>query len=264
MSSLEQVRPPAGQSGCTPEEWAIRVELAALYRLVAHFRMTDMIDTHISARLPGDVPTFLINRYGVLFHEMRASDLVKIDHAGNVIDERAEAEPERFRVNAAGFTIHSAVHMARDDLHFVIHTHTAAGIAVSAQKEGLLPISQHALKFYGKLSYHDYEGVALDLGERERLVRDFGPNKSMILRNHGLIVGGATAAEAWHEIYFLERACQAQVQAMAGGAALNFPPVAVRELTAKQFAQAVPMGIVDIGWKAALRLIDDPHSDYRC
>ncbi|WP_410837564.1 class II aldolase/adducin family protein [Paraburkholderia sp. SIMBA_030] len=247
-------------------ESRVRQELAALYRLVAHFRMTDMIDTHITARLPGrpgEPPTFLINRYGILFHEMRASDLVKIDHDGHVVDERAHSEPELFRVNAAGFTIHSAIHAARDDLHFVIHTHTAAGTAVSAQEHGLLPISQHALKFYGKLGYHDYEGIALELGERERLVRDLGSCKAMILRNHGLLAAGATAAEAFHEIYFLERACQAQIQALAGGTALRIPPREVCELTAAQFNREASAEIADMAWRAALRLIDDPQSDYR-
>ncbi|WP_321802634.1 class II aldolase/adducin family protein [Burkholderia sp. BCC1993] len=264
MRSFEDARLPAGTHDCPPDEWAIRTDLAALYRLVAHFRMTDMIDTHISARLPGDTPTFLINRYGVLFHEMRASDLVKIDAYGNVIDARAAGDPTRFRVNAAGFTIHSAIHAARDDLHFVVHTHTAAGIAVSAQESGLLPISQHALKFYEKLGYHDYEGIALDLAERERLVHDLGTHKAMILRNHGLLAGGSTAAEAFHEIYFLERACQAQVQAMAGGTKLIVPPIDVCRRTAAQFARDDSADIADTAWRAALRLIDDPASDYRC
>lgn len=247
-------------------ERQVREELAALYRLAAHFRMTDMIDTHITARLPsspGEPPAFLINRYGVLFHEMRASDLVKIDHLGNVVDERATSDPALFRVNAAGFTIHSAIHAARDDLHFVIHTHTAAGTAVSAQEQGLLPISQHALKFYGKLAYHDYEGIALELGERGRLVRDLGSCKAMILRNHGLLAAGATAAEAFHEIYFLERACQTQIQALAGGSALRIPPREVCELTASQFARDDSAGIAELAWRAALRLIDDTQSAYR-
>ncbi|MCY0385887.1 class II aldolase/adducin family protein [Robbsia sp. Bb-Pol-6] len=244
-------------------EQQTRAELAALYRLAAHFRMTDMIDTHITARLPGDVPTFLINRYGVLFHEMRASDLVKIDHLGQVVDERAGDDPARFRVNAAGFTIHSAIHMARHDLRFVIHTHTAAGTGVAAQEHGLLPISQHALKFYGKLGYHDYEGIALDLGERDRLVKDLGSHKAMILRNHGLLAAGRTVAEAFHEIYFLERACQAQIQALAGGTPLRIPPPHVCELTASQFSREESAEIMDMAWRAALRLIEDPHSDYR-
>jgi ribulose-5-phosphate 4-epimerase/fuculose-1-phosphate aldolase len=244
-------------------EQKVREDLAALYRLMAHFRMTDMIDTHITARLPGPKPAFLINRYGVLFHEMRASDLVKIDYEGKVIDERARDTPELFVVNEAGFTIHSAVHMAREDIAFVVHTHTAAGTAVSAQEQGLLPISQHALKFYGKLGYHDYEGIALDLGERERLVADLGPHKAMILRNHGLLAGGATAAHAFHEIYFLERACQAQVQALAGGVQLRIPPEHVRELTARQFDSEGADAIIELAWQAALRLITDNLPDYR-
>ena len=244
-------------------EQKVREELAALYRLLAHFRMTDMIDTHVTARLPGDQHAFLINQYGVLFHEMRASDLVKIDYDGNVIDERVTHGGAQLRVNAAGFTIHSAVHRAREDLAFVVHTHTAAGTGVSAQEHGLLPISQHALKFYGKLGYHDYEGIALDLGERDRLVNDLGPYKAMILRNHGLLVGGSTAAEAFHEIYFLERACQAQVQALAGGAALRIPPADVCALTAQQFASEGAVDIMNLAWKAALRLIDDSSRDYR-
>lgn len=259
--SLHTRRPAA----FSEEEWQIRTDLAALYRLVDHFRMTDMIDTHITARLPDENgrPAFLINRYGVLFGEMRASDLVKIDLDGNVIDARADGNPEHYAVNAAGFTIHSAIHAARDDLHFVVHTHTAAGIAVSAQEHGLLPISQHALKFYGKLAYHDYEGIALDLGERQRLVRDFGPHKAMILRNHGLLAGGETAADAFHEIYFLERACQAQIQALAGGTPLRFPPENIRQRTAAQFNREESPVIARRAWLAALRLIDTARSDYR-
>jgi ribulose-5-phosphate 4-epimerase/fuculose-1-phosphate aldolase len=244
-------------------ERSIREELAALYRLLAHFRMTDMIDTHVTARIPGETPAFLINQYGVLFHEMRASDLVKIDYEGNVIDERAEESGEPLRVNAAGFTIHSAVHRTREDLAFVVHTHTAAGTAVSAQESGLLPISQHAMKFYGKLGYHDFEGIALDLGERDRLTRDLGPHKVMILRNHGLLAGGASAAEAFNEIYFLERACQAQVQALSGGGQLRFPPPEVCELTARQFESEESVDIMKLAWQAALRLITDDQPDYR-
>ncbi|SAL46524.1 membrane protein [Caballeronia choica] len=245
------------------EEWAVRCELAALYRLVAHFRMTDMIDTHITARVPGPEHHFLINRYGVLFHEMRASDLVKIDSAGRVVDPDAADHPERYRVNAAGFTIHSAVHMARPDLVCVIHTHTSAGSAVSAQRHGLLPISQHALKFYEHLAYHDYEGIALDLGERERLIADLGPHNAMILRNHGLLVGGSSIPAAFQDIYFLERACEIQVRALAGNAELSMPPEAVRRLTAEQFQRDESDNIVSLQWQAALRLIENTGSDYR-
>ena len=237
------------------EEKRLREELASLYRLLAHFRMTDLIDTHVTARLPGPTPTFLINRYGVLFHEVTASDLVKIDCDGNVIDERAHSMPAHVKVNSAGFTIHSAIHMAREDLAFVIHTHTAAGIAVSAQPEGLMPISQHALKFFNRLGYHDYEGIALDLDERERLISDLGSHKAMILSNHGLLAGGVSAAEAFHEIYMLERACQAQIQAMSGGTRLVMPSVEVCERTARQFAMDCANGVVDLAWDAALRLL---------
>ena len=243
------------------EEWQVRCDLAALYRLVAHFRMTDFIYTHISARVPGPEHHFLINDYGVMFHEMRASDLVKIDIHGNRIDTPGISAR---RVNQAGFTIHSAIHMARPDLACVVHTHTAAGIAVSAQKHGLLPISQHAMMFHGHLAYHDYEGIALELDERARLVADLGQHQAMILRNHGLLVGGRTIPEAFHEIYFLERACQAQVAAMSGGAKLVIPPREVCEHTAAQFNmdEANRMAHYEMAWTSALRLIEG-DGDYR-
>ncbi|MFZ6049693.1 class II aldolase/adducin family protein [Pseudomonas sp. CR3202] len=239
-------------------EWQARCELAALYRMVAHFRMTDLIDTHITLRIPGPEHHFLINRYGVIFDRMRASDLVRIDQHGNVVDE---AFGER-RVNAAGFVIHSAIHMARPDMKCVVHTHTAAGIAVSAQEQGLLPISQHALKFYGKLAYHQYEGIALSLDERERLIADLGPHKAMILRNHGLLAGGNSVAEAFHEIHFLERACQAQVQALAGGAKLVYPSDEVCRHTAAQFERDESAEIVELSWNAALTLIESQRESY--
>ncbi len=191
--------------GYSQEEWALRCDLAALYRVMAHFRWTDMIFTHISARVPGPEHHFLINRYGVLFDEMRASDLVRIDSEGRAVDARAADDAERYRVNPAGFTIHSAIHMARPDVVCVVHTHTPAGAAVSAQKQGLLPISQHALKYYGHIGYHDYEGIALDLAERDRLVNDLGPHNAMILRNHGLLACGKSIPTAFQEMYFLER-----------------------------------------------------------
>ncbi|MEE9947742.1 MAG: class II aldolase/adducin family protein [Pseudomonas asiatica] len=239
-------------------EWQARCELAALYRMVAHFRMTDLIDTHITLRIPGPEHHFLINQYGVIFDRMRASDLVRIDQHGNVVDQ---ANGER-RVNAAGFVIHSAIHMARPDMHCVIHTHTAAGIAVSAQEHGLLPISQHALKFYGKLAYHQYEGIALSLDERERLIADLGTHKAMILRNHGLLAGGSSVAEAFHEIHFLERACQAQVQALAGGSKLIYPNEEVCRHTAAQFQRDESAQIISLSWSAALTLIEHQRESY--
>jgi len=250
---------PASLAGVSAEEWKVRCDLAALYRLVAHHRMTDLIYTHISARLPGPENHFLINQYGVMFHEMRASDLVKIDYDGNVVGDDNQSR----RVNAAGFCIHSAIHMARHDLACVVHTHTAAGMAVAAQKHGLLPLSQHALKFYGHLAYHGYEGIALDLDEREWLVSDLGEHRAMILQNHGLLVAGRTIPEAFNNIYYLERACQAQVAALAGGTELVTPPEAVRLHTAEQFNREGSLEHYEMMWESCLRLVEHDRPDYR-
>ncbi|KFE47208.1 class II aldolase/adducin family protein [Pseudomonas syringae] len=239
-------------------EWQSRCELAALYRLIAYYRMTDLIDTHITLRVPGVARHFLINRYGVAFEKMRASDLVLIDLEGNVVDSSYTGG----KVNAAGFVIHSAIHDARADLHCIIHTHTASGMAVAAQRDGLLPLTQHALKFYGNLAYHTYEGIALSLEERERLVADLGSHKAMILRNHGLLAAGGSVAAAFHEIYFLERACQAQIQAMSAGVALTIPSEEVCRHTAAQFGRDGIDGIIDMAWQAALSLIDEQRTDW--
>ena len=257
---MNEATRPAALRGCTEEEWAARCDLAALYRLLAHFGMTDIIYTHLTARVPGTHEHFLINHYGVLFHEMRASDLVKVDCDGRIVEEGARAS---LRVNAAGFTIHSAIHMARPDLACVIHTHTADGIAVSAQEQGLLPISQHALKFHGRIAYHGYEGIAHNLEERDRLARDLGPHEAMILRNHGLLVGGRTIPQAFHNIYYLERACQSQIRAMAGGVPLHIPPPEVRDHTVAQFDR-LPAEHFAFFWRSCLRLIERPGDDWRC
>lgn len=239
-------------------EWQSRCDLAALYRLVAYYRMTDLIDTHITLRVPGPNRHFLINRYGVAFEKMRASDLVLIDLEGTIVDSRFA----KGHVNVAGFVIHSAIHEARPDLHCIVHTHTAAGMAVAAQREGLLPLTQHALKFYGNLAYHTYEGIALSLQERERLVADLGSHNAMILRNHGLLAAGASVAAAFHEIYFLERACQAQIQALSGGVALNIPDEDVCRHTAAQFRRDGIDAIIDLAWNAALSLIDEQRAEW--
>jgi ribulose-5-phosphate 4-epimerase/fuculose-1-phosphate aldolase len=252
---------PVATGRMSPEEWQIRCDLAALYRLVAHHRMTDWIYTHISARLPGPEHHFLINQYGVLFDEMTASDLVKIDLDGNIIEEPHHAGMSPRQVNAAGFCIHSAIHMARPDIMCVVHTHTAAGIAVSAQKRGLLPISQHSLRFYGHMAYHGYEGIALDLDERERLVHDLGEHRAMILRNHGLLVGGRTIPEAFADIYYLERACQAQVA--AGDVELVYPPEEVCLHTAAQFNREGSLAHNEMAWNSALRMIEGARTDWR-
>ena len=239
-------------------EWQARCQLAALYRLIAYYRMTDLIDTHISLRVPDEEGHFLINQYGIPFEKMKASNLVKIDYDGNIITAFDQGK----MVNVAGFVIHSALHSARQDAHCVIHTHTADGIAVSAQKKGLLPISQHALKYYNKVSYHDYEGVALLSEERERLVRDLGQNRVMILRNHGLLACGDTIQRAFHEIYFLERACQAQIKALSGGSELNYPSEDVCKHTMKQFEGKGIEKIILNAWNAALSLIEQEQEEY--
>ncbi len=240
-------------------EWQARCDLAALYRLIAYYRMTDLIDTHITCRVPGEPQHFLINRYGVAFEKMRASDLVKIDHDGKIVADYDSGK----NVNVAGFVIHSAIHAARPDVNCIIHTHTADGIAVSAQQHGLLPISQHALKFYGRLAYHEYEGIALSLSERERLVADLGNFRAMILRNHGLLAAGESIARAFHEIYFLERACQAQIKALSGGsAALHLPATNVCQHTAQQFDREGIEEIIANAWQAALSLIETQQQDY--
>lgn len=243
-----------GSLPISPVEAQVRQELAAFYRLLAHFKMTDLIDTHISARVPGTPDHFLINRYGVLFEEMRAQDLVKIDLQGRLIDGQ---DPAKSRINLAGFTIHSAIHEAREDLACVVHTHTPDGIAVSCQADGLLPISQHALKFYNRIGYHDYEGVALNLDERARLVKSLGSHDVMILRNHGLVAAGSSIAKAFHNIMFLERACMAQIKALSGGRALSIPSPEVCTRASEQGADRPEVAeIVQLGWDAALRLLN--------
>src|ERR1700733_9520626 len=190
---------------------AIRVDLAACYRLVALYGWDDLIFTHISARIPGPEHQFLINPYGYFFEEITASSLVKIDLDGNILQDTP------YFINPAGFTIHSAIHAARDDAHYVIHVHTDQGVAVSAQAEGLLPLTQHALVTLPRLAYHDYEGIALDLDERERLVADLGDKSVMLLRNHGTLAVGSTASDCWNSMFMLERACKMQVMALSAG-----------------------------------------------
>ncbi|HPA38794.1 MAG TPA: class II aldolase/adducin family protein [Phenylobacterium sp.] len=193
------------------EEWEARVDLAALYRLVALNGWDDMIYTHISARIPGPEHHFLINPYGMFFGEITASSLVKIDLDGNILQDTP------YFINPAGFTIHSAIHSAREDAMFVMHLHTDQGVAVAAQKEGLLPLSQHALICLPKLAYHDYEGIALNLDERERLIADVGDKPMVLLRNHGTLTTGETASDCWLNMYYLERACKMQIMALSGG-----------------------------------------------
>lgn len=204
----------ASRSDMSAEEWDARVNLAAAYRLVALFGWDDLVFTHISVRLPGPDHHFLINPYGFLFEEITASSLVKIDLQGNKVGDSP------YMVNPAGFTIHSAVHAAREDALCVMHTHSINGVAVSAQKNGLLPLSQQSLFVLSSLGYHDYEGVALNEAEKPRLVRDLGNNNFLMLRNHGLLTVGATVADAFLSMYLFEASCMVQVRAQAGGGEL--------------------------------------------
>ncbi len=239
------------------EEWDARVDLAAAYRCAAHLRMTDLIYTHISARVPGPEHHFLLNAFGLMWDEVCASNLVKVDYDGAIIDD-----PTGLGINQAGFVIHSAIHRARPEIHCVAHTHTAAGIGVSAQEHGLLPISQHAMRLTGNVGYHDYEGVAIDLDEQKRLVADLGGKMTLILRNHGLLSCGRTVREAFDYMYYLERACQAQIAALAGGAKLVIPPKAVAEKVALQFNR--PGYQEKKGeWRALLRMLDKTDPSYK-
>jgi len=239
------------------EEWEARVNLAACYRFAAYFRMTDLIYTHISARVPGPEHHFLLNAFGLMWDEVTASNLVKITLDGEIVDD-----PTGLGFNQAGFVIHSAIHAARHDVNCVMHTHTAAGIAVSAQEQGLLPISQHAMRLTGNVGYHHYEGVALNLEERERLVADIGSKMTLILHNHGLLSCGKSVREALDYMYYLERACQAQVAAMAGGAKLIIPSQAVAESVARSFDR--PGYQERKGeWRALIRMLDKTDPSYK-
>lgn len=243
---------------CTHAEWATRVDLAACYRLAAHHRMTDLIYTHITARVPGEEGVFLINPYGARWEEITASSLVKIDVDGNKLDGSAS------RVNPAGFTIHSAVHRARHDAVFVMHTHTRAGIAVSSLEEGLLPLNQTALQFYGRLAYHDFEGIALDHAERARIVADFGDKPALVLRNHGLVTVGRSAAEMYTNMFYLNVACEIQVATLSMGREVRLVPddVAAR-VTAQYDGMVFDDGDLSLEWSAFLRLLDSLDPSYK-
>jgi ribulose-5-phosphate 4-epimerase/fuculose-1-phosphate aldolase len=230
------------------EEWQARVDLAALYRLVALYGWDDLIYTHISARIPGPEHHFLINPYGLLFEEITASSLVKIDLEGNILQETP------YFINPAGFTIHSAIHHAREDAKYVMHLHTDQGVAVAAQKEGLLPLSQHALIVLPQLAYHDYEGIALNLDERERLVADVDQKTLVLLKNHGTLAVGETAANCWVGMYYLERACRMQVDALSAGRdKVLIAPQASQDEVKNQVGRGVGGALA---WPACLRKLD--------
>jgi ribulose-5-phosphate 4-epimerase/fuculose-1-phosphate aldolase len=241
---------PSRRDAVGADEWRTRVDLAAAYRLVALFGWDDLVFTHISARVPGRDGEFLINPYGLLFEEITASSLVRVDMQGNKLDDSP------FPVNPAGFTIHSAVHGARPDAHCVLHTHTLNGIAVSAQHGGVLPLSQQSIFVLSSLGYHDYEGVALRDDEKPRLVRDLGDRTFLMLRNHGLLTVGATVADAWLSMYLFEAVCAIQVRALAGGGELiEVPPATIA--SARQQAAEVTRGLGSaLTWPGLLRRLD--------
>jgi ribulose-5-phosphate 4-epimerase/fuculose-1-phosphate aldolase len=248
----------AEQSPISAAEWRQRVELAACYRLLAHFRLSDLIYTHATVRVPGEPGRFLINPYGFRWEEVTASSLVKIDLDGN----KVEASPHR--VNPAGFVIHSAVHRAREDAACVIHTHTKAGMAVAALETGLLPLNQIAMQFYGRIGVHEYEGIALELDERERIIRDLGQNTALLLRNHGLLTVGPSVAAAFSRMYYLNLACEVQLAAQAAGAPLVLPPADVCETAARQYDQMLTDDDdLTLEWQALLRLLDATDPSYK-
>jgi ribulose-5-phosphate 4-epimerase/fuculose-1-phosphate aldolase len=239
-----------------PEERRVRVDLAACYRLVAHYGWDDVVYTHITARVPGTRDQFLINPFGTMFGEVTASSLVKIDVDGRVI------APADARINPAGFVVHSAIHMHRHDAGCVLHTHTRAGMTVSSLNEGLLPFNQKSLTFHDRVGYHDYEGLAFDAAERERLFRDLGPHKALILRNHGLLTVGEDCAEAFSLMYSLEIACQVQVDTLATGRPYTLPSPAVCERTARQF-ETYPEPPRLREWPGLLRMLDRLDPSFR-
>ncbi len=256
-ANLKEVGKSRVRDRVSREEWQVRVDLAAAYQLASLFKWTDLIYTHFSARVPGS-DDFLINAYGLMFDEITASNLVKIDKDGKVLDD-----PLELGYNEAGFVIHGCVHEARPEVNCVIHTHTRAGVAVSAMKCGLLPISQHGQMVERMVTYHDYEGIALDLEERERMAADLGKtSKAMILRNHGLLTLGATVHEAWEMMYYLDCACQIQVDACAGGMdnVLRMSEKAART-AAEQFNRPNRPSNSK-SWPALLRVLERRNIDY--
>lgn len=257
MNAAAPLDIPSVRDRVSPEEWQVRVDLAACYRLVAAFGWSDLVFTHVTARVPGGGHEFLINPYGLSFDEVTASSLVKIDLHGNKLDNSP------FRVNPAGFTIHSAIHEARDDAHCVLHTHTVNGCAIAAQEAGVLPISQASIFVLNSLAYHDYEGVALNDDEKPRLVADMGDKTYLMLRNHGLLTVGRSIADAFLSMYNFESACAIQVRAMAGGTPLRLIAGPIIENAMNQARQVTQSQYGALAWPALLRKLEREDPSYR-
>jgi len=256
MNATTQAETDALRQRVGEEEWQLRVDLAACYRLVALYGWSDLVFTHISARLPGPRHEFLINPYGLLFDEITASSLIRVDQAGQKLQDSP------FPVNPAGFTIHSAVHAVRADAGCVMHTHTRAGIAVAAQKGGVLPISQQSIFVLASLAYHDYEGVALNAEEKPRLQADLGDKTFLCLRNHGLLTVGPSVADAFLAMYVFESACQVQVAAQVGGDLIPVPQTIIDSAAQANRVQTGGMGGAFV-WPALLRKLDRANPGYR-
>jgi ribulose-5-phosphate 4-epimerase/fuculose-1-phosphate aldolase len=240
------------------QEWETRVNLAACYRLMAEHGMVEMIANHISARVPGTTNEFLINPYGMLYEEMTASCMIRIDIDGKVLFNATEHD-----VNQAGYVIHSAIHGARHDVDCIIHTHTLAGMAVSAMKCGLMPIAQTSLRWARGVSYHAYEGIALNLDERERLVKDLGDTDAMILKNHGLLTCAPSIPECFNNMYRLERACQLQVMTLSCNTEIELPPQEVVNEAWRLFQPGVRRRFGLLEWPALLRKLDKVDTSYK-
>ncbi len=238
-------------------EQELRVDLAAAYRLIHYYGMTDMIYGHISVRINEEPPVFLLNPYGMMFDEICASNLVAVDEKGNKID------PTAAEVNPAGFIIHSAIHLRRSDAQVVLHTHTVSGMAVAAMEEGLLPLNQMSMAFYNRVAYHDYEGISLDLDERERIFASLGQKKFLIMKNHGLLTVGRTVAEAFYYMYYLNKACEIQVNVLRTGTKPIIPPPEVCEHAARQYEDPVCDSEIVATWAANRRLLDRLDPSYR-
>jgi len=257
MSVAQALSIPSLQDRVSPEEWQTRVDLAACYRLVADFGWSDLIFTHITARVPGTEDQFLINPYGMMFDEITASSLVKIDLEGRKLDDSP------FPINPAGFTIHSAIHAVRHDAQCVLHVHSVNGVAVSAQKEGLRPLSQQSMFVLASLAYHDYEGVALNDEEKPRLVADLGDCNHLMLRNHGLLTLGRTVADAFLSMYIFEAACMIQVRAQAGGGPLIEIPESILEGAMRQSRTVTRAQGGMLAWPGLLRRLERRDPSYR-
>jgi ribulose-5-phosphate 4-epimerase/fuculose-1-phosphate aldolase len=253
------VKPPAMRDRVSEAEWRTRVDLAACYRLMSLYGMTDMVYNHITARVPDAPELFLINAYGLHYSEITASSLHKIDHAGEIV-LRADTH---YGINHAGYLIHGAVHRARPDVNCVIHSHTRAGVAVSILADGLMPLSLTAMRFMGSIGYHDFEGTVVHEDEQARIAASLGPHSALVLRNHGLLTCGPSIAQAFNAHYVLDLACKIQVDALSCGVPLRTPDPALVEKTAWLFRPEVRRPYGEMEWEAMLRMLDRQDPGFR-